>query len=265
LIDKTSISINENGLKLNGMDDSHVAMLLGILKKEMFISYECNDEFLINVDVRDVIKILRRGKKSDNIRLIGNSKKNDLTVVMESTKSKRNFHLKFIDDIETDKNAIKIMEDLIENVSNKITVSFDLDGPAFQEIVQDALIISDLMLVRSESPDSNLFITANSEDVGELEVEIESKILENYDAKEKAEGLYSLNFLESMMKLHSTAIPSFRIGLGDGIPLMIIGDIIQQDEVVGHVKYFLAPRVENEDDYEDDEYDDSDFENELEE
>ncbi len=80
-----------------------------------------------------------------------------------------------------------------------------------------------------------------------------------------AEGIYSLNFLENIIKIQSIT-NNFEIALGNNIPMKIKGAITSSagNPTEGKIVYLLAPRVEdqNEDEF-GDELEASDVEEEL--
>ena len=76
----------------------------------------------------------------------------------------------------------------------------------------------------------------------EVELELEGEGIIDSDCKEDSEGLYSLNFLESIIKIQSV-IGNFNVHLGNNIPMKLEGKL--DEEKGGRIVYLLAPRVEN--------------------
>ncbi|MFX0098302.1 MAG: proliferating cell nuclear antigen (pcna) [Candidatus Hodarchaeota archaeon] len=259
LIDETYLYAYPSGVKMNAIDSSHVAMLLAQLPKEIFTEYECKEQFKIGLNVADISKILRRAKSEDTVELIRKSEEpNTLLIRMKSERSTRTFKLKSKEIQEYDEKEENIMETFEETLQDKFTSSISMEGPLLDEIIKDALIISDLIKVQIMSAESLINFLAYDES-GEVEVELDLKgggggILDS-EVKGDSEGLYSLNFLENIIKIQAV-VDNFKISLGSNIPMKMEGLFGEN----GRIVYLLAPRVEDEEEDEfDEDFDAEDF------
>jgi proliferating cell nuclear antigen len=267
LIDETYVYVYPTGLKLNAIDSSHVAMLLAFLPKELFTDYKCSQDSKIGINVQDFIKILRRAKANDEIQLqLDKKDKNTLLITMKSDKSTRTFKLKSKEIPGYDAKEEGLLESFEETLKDKFSATIQLEGAVLDEIVKDALIISDLLKVQVQSAEKVINFTASDES-GEVNIEIslEGKGVLDKKVLNDAEGIYSLNFLENIIKIQSIT-NNFEIALGNNIPMKIKGAITSSagNPTEGKIVYLLAPRVEdqNEDEFGDD-IDASDVEEEL--
>ncbi len=267
LIDETYVYVYPTGLKLNAIDSSHVAMLLAFLPKELFTEYKCSQDSKIGINVQDLIKILRRAGSKDEIQLqLDKKDKNTLLITMKSDKSTRTFKLKSKEIPGYDAKEEGLLESFEETLKDKFSATIQLEGAVLDEIVKDALIISDLLKVQVQSAEKVINFTAFDES-GEVDIEIdlEGKGVLDKKVTNDAEGIYSLNFLENIIKIQSIT-NNFEIALGNNIPMKIKGAITSSagNPTEGKIVYLLAPRVEdqNEDEFGDD-IDASDVEEEL--
>lgn len=274
LIDETYIKFSKECVKINAMDSSHVAMLISRFPKALFSGYEYNSknkEVKVGINVGDFNKILQRAKSSDTITLKHEGdENNELVIQMTSPKSTRKFKLKgkAVSDFNHDED--KQLELFGEQIREKFTVSFDADGDLMNEIISDAAIMSDLVKI-TVNEEKKLLFTANSE-TGDLETEIDlSTDGENWswnaDVKEAAGGMYSISFLENLIKVRSV-VDIFRLFIGESVPLGITSQFKTADDVpdneAGTIDCFLAPRVEDDpEDEEDDVFDDEIFDEEF--
>ncbi|MBN2152785.1 MAG: hypothetical protein JW839_15140 [Candidatus Lokiarchaeota archaeon] len=266
LIDETYVYVYPTGLKLNAIDSSHVAMLLAFLPKELFTEYKCSQDSKIGINVQDLIKILRRSGGKDEIQLqLDKKDKNTLLITMKSDKSTRTFKLKSKEIPGYDAKEEGLLESFEETLKDKFSATIQIEGAVLDEIVKDALIISDLIKVQVLSAEKVMNFTASDES-GEvaIEIDLEKGVLDK-KVQNDAEGIYSLNFLENIIKIQSIT-NHFEIALGNNIPMKIKGAITSSagNPTDGKIVYLLAPRVEeeNEDEFGDD-FDANDIEEEL--
>jgi proliferating cell nuclear antigen len=265
LIDETYVYVYPTGLKLNAIDSSHVAMLLAFLPKDLFTEYKCSQDSKIGINVQDLIKILRRAGSKDQIQLqLDKKDKNTLLITLKSEKSTRTFKLKSKEIPGYDAKEEGLLESFEETLKDKFSATITLSGSVLDEIVKDALIISDLIKVQVLSAEKVINFTASDES-GEVDIEIDlQKGALDQKVLNDAEGIYSLNFLENIIKIQSIT-DNFEIALGNNIPMKIKGAITAEGKPTeGKIVYLLAPRVEdqNEDEFGDD-IDAGDVEEEL--
>lgn len=246
LIDETYLYAYPTGIKMSAIDSSHVAMFLANLPKTFFNEYKCKNQFKIGLNVADMSKILRRAKTDDTLELICKEKEpNMLLIRMKSSKSTRTFKLKSKEIQEYDEKEENIMENFEETLKDKFTANITMEGALLEEVVKDASIISDLLKIQILSAENQIIFQARNE-TGEVETELDLKgecILDS-EVKDDSEGLYSLNFLENIIKIQSF-VNSLKLKFGNNIPVEIEG--ILGDDDTTRVVYLLAPRVEDND------------------
>jgi proliferating cell nuclear antigen len=258
LIEETYVHIDPAGIKMNAIDGNHVAMLLATLPKDMFVEYKCTEEFKIGINVNDFIKILRRAKGDDQVQLIHNTDdKRTIIIKMKSDRSTRTFKLKSKEIQGYDAKEEGLLESFEESLKDKFTASIKLEGGVIEEIVKDALIISDLLKIEVQAAEKVVSFKASDES-GEVEVELDlggAGVIDS-EVKGDAVGLYSLNFLDNIIKIQSI-IDVFQLTIGNNIPMKISGTYSAgggEGGTEGRIVYLLAPRVEdeNESDYDED-------------
>jgi proliferating cell nuclear antigen len=256
LIDETPMVIDSTGIHMAAIDSSHVAMLFANFPKEMFDEFKAPpEEVKIGLTVGDLHKILKRAKSSDEIEIgPDGDKKNGLVIRMTSEKTKRTFKLKS-KDIPGDESAN--ISTYSKSLDDKFTSTFTIESSSMDEIVKDALIVSDLITI-AMSKEKELKISA-TDDSGNGEVEIimdAGKDGWNASVKDAAAGIYSLNFLENFAKLSSIS-GAFTVSIGSNVPARIVCNTGDAEHPGAEITYFLAPRVEdqNDDDWDTEESD----------
>jgi hypothetical protein len=210
----------------------------------MFVNYTfpAGDPINIVFTINDAAKIVDRGKSTDTIEIMIDSpregKAPPVILRMVSDKSRRTFTLKNKGTQEPEKS---FSIDSFDDAKKKITASFNIDGGMFDELVKDALVVSDTIKI-SMSKERVLTLYATNE-AGEVDTEIDTKEREEWKSAstDEARGTYSLSFLENVLKL-LPILPDLKVSIGKDIPIQIAG--------MGtggiYVAYFLAPRVEDE-------------------
>jgi len=267
LIDETYMYMSPSGLKLNAIDSSHVAMLLAFLPREMFTDYKCPADTKVGITVMDLVKILRRAGSKDEIQFVIDTKdKNMLHVIMKGERAKSTYKIKSKEIPGYDAREEGLLESFEETLKDKFSATIHMEGPVLGDIVKNALIISDLMKVQVMSAEKVMNFNASDES-GEvaIEIDLEGKGVLDKKVQGDAEGIYSLNFLENIIKIQSIT-SNFKIALGNNIPMRIEGAIKASDKddgkpstgnpVEGKIVYLLAPRVEDNDEFSDDVDDD---------
>lgn len=268
LQEETNLFATPAGMKMSDIDDSRVAMLYAELQKELFVDYSCPEEFKIGVNIADMIKILRRAKSSDKIILEHQSENpNDILIRMISDKSKRTFRLKSktvsdMGGMEEEEKKEDILQQLEETFRDKFTASITMDGTMLDEIMKDAMIVSDTIRVHVLQAENVINFVA-SDETGEVEVEIDldGGVLD-YNVTGDSEGTYALNFLDNIIKIQSV-IDNINISIGSNIPIKLEGNILTEsgDGTGGKVVYLLAPRVDDDDDDFEEDFEPGDFDN----
>ena len=269
LIDETYITFTTPGMKMSAIDSSHVAMLLASFPKEVFEEYTgMSEEILrVGINVGDFLKIVKRARSSDELAIKIDPESKNIQLLMTAEGKTRTFKLKSKEIQGYDEKEEGLLESFEQTLGDKFTTTIAIGADIIDEVVKDALIISDLIKVKFNKDQKTLSFFANDES-GEFDVEIE---LSNDNAKcmpemlkADAEGIYSLNFLESFIKLQSVA-STFTMSLGGNIPARIVAKAPADSSVENGpsvlITYLLAPRVEEQgDDFDMDSMDDSEEE-----
>lgn len=254
LISETFMIGSPGGLTIQAADPSHAALLLAHFTPDVFDEYQCPDEgFKFGLNITDVIKILRRAKKSDKIHMSLETE-NTIHVRFKSEKSTRTFKLKSKKIKDINEQGENMVENLSIQLQERFNASIKIESDLLDDIVKDAVIISDLVHVRIGT--DNLMTFRAENETGEVEVEIDledSKCVLYSDVEANCEAGYALDYLENILKIKSV-VSIFELSLGVDIPIKITGVLMKEgNPTQGSITYILAPRVEDE---EDDEYSD---------
>jgi proliferating cell nuclear antigen len=99
LVTDINLEISSNGISLQAMDSSHVALVTLNLSYEGFEEYRCDKGMTIGVNITHLSKIMKCGGNEDSIILSADDEPSLLNITFENRKHKKisDFHLSLID------------------------------------------------------------------------------------------------------------------------------------------------------------------------
>jgi len=242
IIDETKIQITPGEFKISAMDPSRICLLQLIITKENFEEYLCPSECEIILNLDDLDKIMKRSAANDTIELSYTEDTQKIKIKMQrdgSTRA-RTFSLALLDsDIEEIP-----MDNLLKIEYNS---EWSMDPDLLVEAIKDAEIYSEILNIKSEEEKG--LILSSSGVIGEMEYEMDLEDLFEPELNGVSSGAYSITFLRAILKIVSIT-EELKISLKTDHPLKMNFNLLDG----GVLDYFLAPRVdsENEDNEEDD-------------
>lgn len=231
IIDETEIQISSKEFRIKAMDPSRICLLQLTSSKGNFDEYECSKECKIALNLDDLDKILKRSSVNDSLMLSYEEEEQKIKIKMQkdgSTKA-RNFSLALLD--------LEIEEVPMDNL-NKIEYNskWSMDPDLFIEALKDAEIYSEILNIESYE-EEGLKLSSLGQ-IGEMEYKLGIDDLYEADLKENNSGAYSLTFLKSILKIASIT-ETLEVSLETDHPLKMIFRLLEG----GILKYYLAPRV----------------------
>ncbi len=238
IITQVNLKVTPEGLSMTAMDLSHICLVSLNLKKEDLDEFETDQEYSLGINLIDLVKIIKRSGSDDEISFIHNPADKKLVIEMkpESAKKSRRFTMALmdLDDEEINLEGLEAME-----FDNKTTLNVDF----LDEAIKDAEIYAETLEVRVEDK----LIFSCSGNIGDMEYVLEKDELDSADFAETSKGIFALSFLKNVLKIASVS-KQIRMQLRTEAPLKMEFDILNNSRIL----YFLAPRVEEDDDMDDD-------------
>lgn len=280
LIDHASWDLTEDGIQLQSMDSSHVALVQMMLKCENFEIYRCSDAFNMGLNMTNLNKIfgaftsgslsIQCEDDSDTVKFIFEDEKNN--------KSQK-YELRLMD-LDTEQLGIPEQE---------YEATFTMPSSEFSRIVKDLLVMGESVTISVTKGD--VMFKAEG-DIGKADIQIKknetvgggskkkSKKNKNKKKKVKEEAAsdeekedeemdddeeessddeaaqtleldvkenIELSFATQYLKKFTAAGPladTVTISLSKDVPMVITYEI----KDLGHIKYFLAPKIDDDDD-----------------
>ena len=220
IVDECKLEFTNFGLTINALDKSHITFISLDFKYDLFDTYEVPENETILIDTVEFIKVLKRCKNDEVMKIATDNNNLILTFEGEST---RNYNLRLIDnEYETPKPP---------RVEYPVTIT------APSNLIKDTL--SDMKLF------SENFKISVDEDYLRLYTEgmkgsTEMKYLHGSNINTYVKSGYSIEKFMDIFRA-SKLTETVELGLGNDLPVTITFKLVSGD---GSVSFLLAPRLE---------------------
>lgn len=230
LIDEAAFKFTPEGVRMEAMDPSHVALVDFNLPSKSFEKYDVKETQVLGVDLIEMDKVVSRAKKNDKFVVELDEEKNRLILKFEGT-STRKFSLPLIE-VEGEETP---QPELDFSTSAKIQAGIIQDG------LKDASLVADNVRFRATE---EKFIMGTESDTGSSQMELSkgSEGLKELEVQKSSKAMFNISYLDDIIKAVSSS-DFIDIHLGPDLPIkldMPIGD------GKGQLKFLLAPRIEAE-------------------
>ncbi|TFG12058.1 MAG: proliferating cell nuclear antigen (pcna) [Promethearchaeota archaeon] len=252
IIDEAKFQITPKEFMVEAMDPSRICLLRLTIKNGDFDEYQCAEKCHVGLNLDDLDKILKRSTANDSIEISLTETDQKIKVKMKAPESTRTrtFSLALLD--------VDIEEIPMENLLNiEFNSDWVMDPEFLVEAIKDAEIYSEILNMKALEDQGLVFSSTGQ--IGEMNYELEMDDLTESNINDTASGAYSLTFLKAILKIASIT-ERLKISIKSDHPLKMVFDLLEG----GNLHYFLAPRVDSDDD--EDLYDEDDiYDEEIEE
>lgn len=237
LVNDANLDCTQEEISIQCMDSSHVALVDVSLSAAAFDHFRCDRPLALGLQTSNISKIFKMMGNDDVVSLKAEDEGDTLTLTFESTKTETiaDFDLKLME-IDNDQLGIP-------DTPYKCTVK--MPSNEFQRIVRDLQVLGDTCTISCTKEGikfsvtgavgtGNILIKANStsdKDDDHVVIDMEEPVELNF-------ALRYLNFFTKATPLSGCVV----ISLSPEVPIVIEYPI----EDVGHVKYYLAPKIDDE-------------------
>jgi len=240
IISETEVNFTPDGIQLVSIDAGRVCMVSLKIEPELFDNYKCNEKSIMGLNLEDLTKILNRCSKQDRLTLKHTEGSNKIAILMENSNGNkiRSFSLTM-----KDISMPPIKPESLDAIQYDNHVHIPM--AYLKEIVKDAEIYGEMVDMRI---DKDGLITLSESNVGEIETIInhDDPNITSISNTESANGVFALKFLKSMEKMGSIpSVDTIELYIKDDQPLKGVVRLGSDS----YVKIFLAPRIEDEDEY----------------
>ena len=222
IVDEVQMRADEEGLRLDALDRSHITFVHLELKKNVFDEYQCKEPLKINVDTEELMKVLKRAKSEDMVELT--TDEGNLIITFEG-EARRRFKIRLID-IEYEAPSPPQLD---------YPTEFEIPFSLLKDSIQDIGIVSDKIALQV---DEDKFKASAEGDFGDAKIEY----LHGEKIQENAKSVFSLEKVKEMMKADKFS-ETAQIKLGNDMPLNLYLKMASDE---GELSFLLAPRIESE-------------------
>jgi len=228
LVDEAEFAIDKEGLELKATDPSQISMVHFQLPAKAFSEFKVTAPTKIGLDLDYLSQVMARGSAKDSLRLEVDQEKSRLNITFRGN-STRSFSVPLVDVSKADAPTPKIDFD----------AEIKIKGDALQDGLKDASLISAHITVGADADE--FYLKANSSK-GNLKDDTKKgdKSLIEMKVKNPAKSTFPLDYLSDMVKVASSDT-DVTVKLKNEAPIEISYKIGEAT-----VKYFLAPRIEQE-------------------
>lgn len=220
IVDEIVCVIDSEGFRVTAMDRSHISFLCLDLKPTVFDEFECTVPEKLNIDADEFMRILKRMKNSDVLKL-SNDEGN--LVIKFVGDADREFKLRLID-----------MEYEIPQPPHlEPPVTVNVPSNLVNECLKDMAIFSEKTYF---VVDQDYFKVVTDGEFGA----VDAQYLHGEDVNEVVKSCYSIPKLQEMYKA-SKFSDICEISLGTNMPLILKFKLVSDD---GEISFLLAPRLE---------------------
>lgn len=229
IIDEAAFRVVENGLRLRAIDPSRIVMIDFNLPKESLDEYEFGKEEVIGVNMEDLVKILRRAVKGDELEL--NTLEGGRLAIVFIGRGKRTFIIPSLETFSEELPELKI----------PFKVHAKMPPTVFRDVVKELEPISDAIEFIAKKDEEKIIARASS-DLAEAEIElsIENGALIEFSAEEdEARAIYTIDYLTDISSA-SQAAEELDFYFATAVPCKIDYKL----PMGGRLVFYVAPRVE---------------------
>jgi len=236
LVTDANFDCSSNGFALQAMDSSHVSLVALLLRNDGFEHYRCDRNMTMGMNLTNMSKMLKCADNEDIITMKADDAGDVVTFMFESPDQDKisDFELKLMD-IDSEHLGIPDTE---------YAATVKMPSAEFARICRDLSSIGDTVTI-SVSKDGVKFATTG--DIGQANItcrqntSVDKDNQTVIDLQEPVTLTFALRYLNSFTKATPLA-PMVQLQMSKELPVVVqylIADM-------GYVRYYLAPKIEDE-------------------
>ncbi|MHA1222673.1 MAG: proliferating cell nuclear antigen (pcna) [Candidatus Heimdallarchaeaceae archaeon] len=240
IVAESNLTVDKDGIKIRAFDATRISMIDFFLKKESFQKYVVQDMEMVGLSLETLNTILKTAKADESLLLALDDETKRFVIEFKGKNQNRRFALSLID--------IHEEGNIPDSIHIDFDASFEIKASFIQQVLKDAEMISDYIRIKvkedgiqfgaeSDTKEMKTFIEPKSEEIN----------TESFQVANESESVYSLDFLSNFLKGVRSS-DYVKIAFSKEQPIRVNYEI----EDKGHLIYFVAPRIEESEDIEED-------------
>jgi len=230
-----NIEVNEKGLELQAMDNSHVSLVILDFKKAAFDFYRCDSERSIGLNMETVVKVMRMCGNDDSVTLRHQDDSDQMEFCFENEQERKtsSFKMKLMV-IEDERMGVPEIDfDTEVYMSTKVYTSTIGQLSQFSDMLKISITKGSTIEISAAGDSGDATITYSPND-GDTDVRIAS----TSDTK----ATFGTRYLQLFCKAAPVS-DHLTLKISHKQPLLVIFDL-NGDSSVGTLTFFLAPKMD---------------------
>lgn len=236
IINEASWDCTSVGISLQAMDTCHVSLVQLLLRADGFEKYRCDRILAMGIHMQHFAKFLSCSSKDDIITLKAEDKGDSLEMLFESPNGEKvsNYELKLMD-IDCEQLGIPDQE---------YSCTIKMPSEEFARICRDLKLINDCVVITC-TKDGVQFSAKG--DIGSGTIRLAQNLNVDNESEQVSIEMndpVQLVFAVKYLVLFTKATPlssTVTLSMSNDVPLVVEYQI----EDMGHIKYFLAPKIDD--------------------
>lgn len=234
IVTEVNLDCNSNGIELQAMDSSHVALVFFRLDAgTSFSHYKCDQSHVIGINISSLQKVLKSCNNEDILTINYDSVSQKLRLLFESKNGSRisDFSISLMD-IDDEKLSIP---------ESHHKTNLTMPSQEFARICRDFKELGDVMEISSDCCGIKFSLLSDiaSGNITIMETSMSDEQQVTINKKESTKASFSLKYLSLFSKGISLS-PTVNIYISDDLPLLV--EYIFNG---GVLKYYMAPKVDD--------------------
>ena len=238
LVTEANFDCSTTGISLQAMDSSHVSLVALLLRADGFDHFRCDRNISLGINLASMGKVLKCCNNDDIVTLKADDNADSMTFMFENQSQDRisDFELKLMD---IDSEHLGIPE-------TDYKAAVKMPAAEFQRICRDLAVLGDTVTISVTKEGVKFSVTG---ELGSGNMTIRANTSVDTKEEEQVEVTYdepvSLNFALRYLNFFTKATPlsgTVLLSLSKDVPLVVEYRL----EELGHIRYYLAPKIEDE-------------------
>lgn len=234
LVKDCNFECSEEGISIQAMDESHIALVSLKLGVESFLSYRCDRAIPLGVNVESLMKVLKSANNNDVLTLRAEDDGDVLGLVFEDANNSDRIS-------EYNLKLMNISQEHLVIPDTDYHVTIGMPSSEYQRITRDLSVLSESMSIDA-SKDSVRFSASGEIGDGSINLKPTTNVSEEENsieisAEEPVSLGFNLKYLTQTCKAGSLA-PRVSLNMTADLPILVSYRL-----PAGHLNFYLAPKI----------------------
>jgi len=236
LTEEASFDVDSSGVRFRAMDPSHIALIDLVWEAGGFEKFEFRgkegekDRFAVRIE--DFAKIIKRADRNDSVTISRNgsaSSSSDALQIKLGEHRNFEFHL-----LERDSASTPLPKlDLVSK--------FSISSAAFERVLDDISTLTNHVRIKA-GPGGTLTFSGKG-DAGSAKIVFAQGELAKFDSPQESESVYSLEYIQKVLKPASSSSDVVEFSFGSKMPLTASVNVGDTSKSKLKLTFILAPRT----------------------